>query len=128
MVDALRAAHRAVRPGGTVIDLRPDSVHQPRVFQRRILRGGLQETALAQGDSAASDRAVAALVRAGRLRPMRSGHFWYDLRFAERAALDEWLVTSRRLRGYAPRTRAGIEPRIPIVVRRALAYGIYERI
>ena len=127
MVDALHEAHRAVRPGGAIIDLRPDSTHQPRIFQRRVLRGHLAETALAEGDSAASDRAVAALVRRGLLRPLRVGHFWYSLRFADRTALDDWLETSRRLRGYARGTRSRIERHTPVVVRRALAYGIYER-
>lgn len=128
MVDALHAAHRAVRPGGTVIDLRPDSLHQPRIFQRRVLRGGLQETALAEGDSSASDRAVARLIREGLLRPIRTGHFWYSVRFPDRAGLDRWLETSRRLRGYAPGTRGRIEPRTPLAVRRALTYGVYERV
>lgn len=128
MVDALHAAHRAVRPGGTVIDLRPDSGHQPRVFQQRVLRGSLQETVLAEGDSSASDRAVARLINDGLLRPIRTGHFWYSLRFPDRGGLDDWLETSRRLRGYAPGTRGRIEPRTPLVVRRALAYGIYERV
>jgi len=128
MVDALHAAHGAVRPGGTIIDLRPDSAHPPRIVQRRVLRGGLAETALAKGDSAASDRAVAALVREGLLRPLRVGHFWYSLRFADRATLDGWLETSRRLRGYAPGTRSHLELRTPLVVRRAVAYGIYRRV
>ena len=128
MVDALHAAHRAVRPGGTIIDLRPDSLHQPRIFQRRLVRGGLQETALAEGDSAASDRALARLIAEGLLRTVRTGHFWYSLRFPDRAALDLWLETSRRLRGYAPGTRSRLDPRSSIIVRRALAYGIYERI
>ena len=128
MVDALHQAHRAVRPGGAVIDLRPDSTHQPRVFQRRIRRGGLAETAVAQGDSLASDRAVAALVREGLLRPLRTGHFWYSLPFADRGALDRWLATSRRLRGYERGTRSRIEPHTAVIVRRALAYGIYERV
>ncbi len=128
MVDALHAAHRAVRPGGTVIDLRPDSQHQPNVFQRRVLRGRLRETALAEGDSAASDRAIARLIDEGLLKPFRTGHFWYSLRFPDRTGLDRWLETSRRLRGYAPGTRARIDPRSPLIVRRALTYGIYERI
>jgi len=128
MVDALHAAHRAVRPGGTIIDLRPDSRHQPRVFQGRVLRGSLQETALAEGDSTASDRAVATVVAQGLLKPVRTGHFWYSLRFADRSGLDRWLETSRRLRGYAPGTRARLDARSPIIVRRALAYGIYERV
>lgn len=128
MVDALYAAHRAVRPGGTVIDLRPDSLHQPRIFQRGVRRGGLQETALAEGDSSASDRAIARLVAEDLLKPVRTGHFWYSLRFPDRAGLDRWLETSRRLRGYAPGTRARIEPGAGIIVRRALTYGIYERV
>ncbi|HUQ16475.1 MAG TPA: hypothetical protein VM070_01675 [Candidatus Saccharimonadales bacterium] len=128
MVDALHAAHRAVRPGGTVIDLRPDSQHQPKVFQRRVFRGGLQETALAEGDSAASDRAIAQLIAQGLLRPVRTGHFWYSLRFPDRTGLDRWLETSRRLRGYAPGTRGRIDPRAGLVVRRSLTYGIYERV
>ena len=128
MVDALHAAHRAVRPGGTVIDLRPDSVHQPTVFQRRVLRGGLQETALAEGDSTASDRAVERVIDQGLLKPVRTGHFWYSLRFLDRAGLDRWLETSRRLRGYAPGARPRVDPGTGIIVRRALTYGIYERI
>lgn len=127
MVDALHAAHRAVRPGGAIIDLRPDSGHQPRVFQRRVHRGDLQETALAGGDNAAGDRAVNVLIRDGLLRPIRTGHFWYLLRFPDRAGLDAWLATSRRLRGYAPGTRSRIDAGTPVVVRRALSYGIYER-
>ena len=127
MVDALHAAHRAVRSGGTMIDLRPDSDRPARVLQYGELRGTLVESALAQGDSAASDRAVARLVREGLLRPLRVGHFWYSLRFADRTVLDRWLETSCRLRGYAPGTRSRMEARTPLLVRRAISFGIYER-
>jgi hypothetical protein len=45
-------------------------------------------------------------------------------------ALDDWLAQSRRLGGYTRGTRARLarHPERPIVVRRALRYGIYERL
>jgi hypothetical protein len=46
------------------------------------------------------------------------------------AALDGWLAESRRLGGYTRGTHALLarDPDRPIVVRRALKYGIYERL
>jgi hypothetical protein len=121
MVDALHEAHRAVRPGGTIIDLRPDSDHQPRVLRGRQVVGGLREQPQAVADSHFSDRAVA--------RVVRSGHFWYSLPPMDLPALDDWLAESRRLGGYTRGTHALLarDPDRPIIVRRALAYGIYER-
>jgi len=130
MVDALHQAHRAVRPGGTVIDLRPDSDHQPRLVRGRQGVGGLYEQPRAVADSHFSDRAVARVVREGLLKPIRSGHFWYSLPPMDMAALDGWLAESRRLGGYTRGTHALLarDPDRPIVVRRALKYGIYERL
>ncbi len=130
MVDALRAAHRAIRPGGTLIDLRPDSTHQPRLLRGRADLGGLVERPIAVGDNAASDRAVSRFVRAGLIRPIRSGHFWYRFTMPDLAALDEFVETSLRIGRYGPGARARLarEPDRPIVIRRALAYGIYERL
>ncbi|HLZ47687.1 MAG TPA: hypothetical protein VKR80_03440, partial [Candidatus Limnocylindria bacterium] len=79
MVDALHQAHRAVRPGGTIIDLRPDSAHQPRVTRGGRTLGALYERREAIGDNRHSDRAVARVVREGLLRPIRAGHFYYSL-------------------------------------------------
>lgn len=130
MVDALYAAHAAVRPGGTIIDLRPDSRRQPRVLRGRTEVGRLYERREAIGDNRASDRAVAGLVRAGRLTPIRAGHFWYSLPRMDLAALDDWLVTSRRIGGYTRGTRAALakDPARPLTVRRSLTYGIYRRV
>src|SRR6266568_5053812 len=97
MVDALRQAHRAVRPGGAIIDLRPDSDHQPRVQRGGRTVGGLYERREAIADNHFSDRAIARVVRGGLLKPLRSGHFWYDLPKMDLAALDEWLAESRRI-------------------------------
>ncbi len=129
MVDALHEAHRSLRSGGTLIDLRPDSSHPPRVRHGRTELGGLYERRTAIVDNRWSDRAVTTLVRDGRLRPIRAGHFWYELRFGGLAELDGWLETSRRIGGYTRGTRAALarQPGRPIVIRRALAYGIYER-
>ena len=130
MVDALRQAHRAVRPGGTLIDLRPDSDHQPRVVRGGRVVGGLYERRRAVVDNHVSDRAVARVVREGLLKPSRSGHFWYSLPPMDLAALDDWIATSRRIGGYTRGTHATLarDPDRPIVVRRALAYGIFRRV
>ncbi len=129
MVDALHEARRVLRPRGTLIDLRPDSAHPPRVFRGRTEVGGLYERASAIGDNRASDRAVAKLVREGSLRRLRGGHFWYEMRYPDLDALVRFVRESRRIGGFGPGTRIALarDPARPIVVRRALAYGIYER-
>lgn len=130
MVDALHEAHAAVRPGGTIIDLRPDSRRQPRVLWGRTEVGRLYERREAIGDNRASDRAIASLVRDGLLKPVRSGSFSYALPKMDLAALDDWLATSRRIGGYTRGTHAALarEPARPITIRRSLTYGIYRRV
>lgn len=130
MVDALHAAHRAVRPGGTIIDLRPDSAHPPRVVRDGRTVGGFRERAEAVGDSVASDRATRLVVRQRLLREIRRGYFWYRLDFPDLATVDEWLAASRRLAGFSPGTRARLarDPGAPVAVRRALAFAIYRRV
>jgi len=130
MVNALHEAHRAVRPGGALIDLRPDSDHQPRVLRGGRAVGGLYERPSAIADNHFSDRAVARVVREGLLKPIRSGHFWYDLPPMDLPTLDDWLPESLRLGGYTRGTHAALarDPERPIIVKRALAYGIYRRV
>lgn len=130
MVDALRQAHAAVRPGGTIIDLRPDSGHQPRVVRGGRTIGALYERRDAVVDNHHSDRAVARLVREGQLKRIRSGHFFYSLPTMDLPALDDWVSQSRRIQGYTRGTHAVLarDPLKPIVIRRPLVYGIYERL
>jgi hypothetical protein len=129
MVDALHQAHLAVRPGGTLIDLRPDSDHPPRVLRAGRAVGGLFERRDTIVDSHFSDRTVARAVREGLLKPIRTGHFWYSLSM-DLAGLDDWIAESRRIGGYTRGTRARLarDSGRPIVVRRALAFGIYRRL
>jgi hypothetical protein len=130
MVDALHQAHRAVRPGGTLIDLRPDSNNPPRALRGGRVVGGLFERREAIVDNHHSDRAIARVVREGRLKLVRSGHFWYPMPPMDLAALDDWLAGSRRIGGYTRGTHTALarDADRPIVVRRALAYGIYRRL
>ena len=130
MVDALHEAHRVVRPGGTLIDLRPDSGHPPRILLGRTAVGGLYERRDAAADNRFSDRAIARVVREGLLAPIRSGHFWFAMAPMDLAALEAWLAESCRLAGLTPGTRAAIarDPGRPVVVKRALSYGIYRRV
>ncbi|HVR89031.1 MAG TPA: hypothetical protein VHG53_05735 [Candidatus Limnocylindria bacterium] len=130
MVDALHAAHRALRADGTLIDLRPDSDHPPYVRHAGAEPGGFRERDVARGDSAASDRAIDRVMRDGDFELIRAGHFWYSLRFTDLAQLDAWVETSRRIAGYERGTRARLaaHPDRPITVRRALKYAILARV
>ena len=129
MVDALHEARRALRHGGTLIDLRPDSSHPPRVVRDGVDVGGFYERREAIADNRASDRAVARVVRDGLLKPVRAGSFWYDTPYPDLASLDAWCATSRRIGGYTPRTHAALrrDRDRPLIVHRALAFGIYRR-
>jgi len=129
MVDALHQAHRAVRPGGTIIDLRPDTANPPRIVRGGRAVGGLYERRDVVADDHFSDRAVARVVREGLLTQLRRGHFWYELAIGDLAALDDYVGESRRIAGYTRGTHAllAAHPGRPIVVRRSLAYGIYRR-
>lgn len=130
MVDALHEAHAVLRPGGTLIDLRPDSSHPPLVRWGRTEIGGLYERREAVRDHRASDRAVARVVGEGQFRLIRAGQFWYALPKMDLRALDAWVAQSRRIGGFTRGTRAALakDPEHLINVRRALAYGIYRRI
>src|SRR5205814_4906614 len=99
MVDALHEARSALRRGGTLIDLRPDSSHPPRVVRDGRDLGGFYERREAIGDNHASDRALARVVRDGLLTPVRTGSFWYDTRYPDLESLEAWVWTLRGIGG-----------------------------
>lgn len=77
MVHALREAHRVLRPGGILIDLRPAARHRRVGLSdgRRWASVGLMHESL--DDDHAADRAVAEVTRAGLFR--RRSRFETDL-------------------------------------------------
>lgn len=127
MVDALLAAREVLRRGGIVVDLRPDAQRAPRVLSRGRVVGLLVTRPVAAGDDAAADAAVEKVVAAGRLRDVAAGHLWYQVRFADLAALDDYLSRSPRFADLSPGTRERLARRGPVVVRRAIQYRIVER-
>lgn len=89
MVDALRKVHAALRPGAVLLDVRPATSRVPR-----LERGGRVIARLSPTDHTrhhSADSAIATLVEEKRLRPLRSGVFWYWHTFTDRAALRAWI-------------------------------------
>lgn len=130
MVDALRSAHRAVRPGGLVIDARPDASRPPRVVAGGRVRARLRQSASADARDDRADTSVDRLVRAGLYRVVRSGHVWHSIRFADLADLDAYVRDSARYGAYERGTRPKLLPFRggPLDLRRAIGFEVLERL
>lgn len=130
MVDALRAAHRAVKRGGHVIDARPDATRHPRVVAGGRVRAWLRQCDEADLRDDRADRSVERVVRAGLFRVVSSGHLWHSTRFADLADLDAYLKDSARYCGYEDGARRKLLPfrRGPLDLRRAIGFDVLERI
>jgi hypothetical protein len=137
MVDALKEAHRILRPRGVLIDARPDS----RVFgyaERQTAKGKYRPVgAIATArdtstDDRASDRAAATAVGKGWFRSLRSGRFWHRVLFDDRPALQAYLDDHAR---FVHRVRWMVDPATrrrwdgdPWAIRRAVRYELFERL
>lgn len=130
MVDALRAAHRAVKRGGVVIDARPDASRAPRVSARGAVRGCFVQTADADQRDAQADSAVEHAISEGLFRPVRRGHLWYATTYRDLAELEAYLAESGRYDACSRGTRKALLPfrRRPILVRRAIKFQVLERL
>jgi len=136
MVDALREAHRVLRPRGILVDARPDS----RVFayaEHRTATGAYRQAGViatargAAGDDRASDRAAATAATSGWFRPLRAGRFWHRVLFEGRSALQRYLEDharfTHRVRWMLDRARRRRWEADPWAIRRGVRYQIYER-
>ena len=121
MVDALNAVHKAIRPKGILLDVRPSADLEPRVEVDGRVVGRLVPGDL--GQDRAADDAVARLTAAGLFERRRSGHFWHRFSFATGAEFDHWREGTRRF----PRYEGAALRKGRITVRRAIAFNEYLR-
>ncbi len=131
MVDALRATHRALRPRGVLIDLRPDASRPPRLVAGCRVRGTLAPRSGSRGDDLAADAAVSAVVEAGLFRRGRgAGHLWHGTTFASLAELSAYVRSNRRWPAFAPGARSALAPFRdgPIVCRRAVKFELLDHL
>ena len=136
MVDALKEAHRVLRPRGILIDARPDS----RVFayaERRTATGKYRQAGVIATahvelvNDRTSDRAVATAVRNGWFRSLRAGRVWHRVRVEDRPAMQRYLHDHAR---FVHRVRWMVDPATrrrwdadPWAIRRAVRYELLER-
>ena len=130
MVDALRAAHRAVKQRGLVIDARPDAASHPRIVARGRVRAFLRQCPDADERDALSDRAVERVVHDGLYRRLDAGAVWHGSTYADLAELDAYVADSARYCGYRRGTRRALVPfqAGPFVMRRAIKFQVLERL
>lgn len=130
MVDALKRAHRALKPRGLLFDARPDARRIPRVIARGRVRAYLRQSEDADERDAASDQAVERVKAMGLFRSVRSGWVWHENQVGDLRALDEYATTSSRYDGYRLGERRKLLPFKdgPLSLRRAIRYQALERI
>ena len=137
MVDALKEAHRILRPRGVLVDARPDS----RVFAHaehqgpsgKYGSGGLIATSREEHtNDAVSDRAVATAVRSGWFRSLRASRFWHRVLFEDRPTMQRYLDDHAR---FVHRVRWKVDAATrrrwesdPWAIRRAVRHEVFERI
>lgn len=129
MVDALRAAHQRIRPGGLVIDARPDASRRPRIVARGRVRAHLHQCEDAEERDRRADAAIDRVVARGLFEHGETGRVWHDSRFVDLAELDEYVNNSARYCEYERGTRRALIPfkRGPLTMRRAIKFEVLER-
>lgn len=137
MVDALKEAHRVLRPRGLLVDARPDSrvlaYAEHRVGEVLHRSAGVIATAREElVNDRTSDRAVAIAVRKGWLRSRRSGRFWHRVLFDDlgdlQTYLNDHLRFVHRVRWMVDRAARRRWRSHHWSIRRAVRFEVFERI
>lgn len=130
MVDALQAAHRAVRRGGLVVDARPDASRRPRILARGRVWAHLIQCPDADERDGQADRAVDRVVATGLYLRVDAGRVWHAARFRDLAELDGYVADSPRYCGFERGSRGRLLPfrRGPLTMRRAVKFELLERL
>jgi hypothetical protein len=136
MVDALREAHRILRPRGVLVDARPDSRVVAYSEHERPKRTHRQAGVIATAreeltNDRRSDDAVATAVRNGWFRSKRAGRFWHRVLFEDRPAMQRYLDDHAR---FVHRVRWMVDlakrrrwEKDRWAIRRAVRYELFER-
>jgi hypothetical protein len=129
MVDALRAAHRRLRPRGLVIDARPDASRRVRIIAGGRVGGFLRQSEDADMRDARADEAIGLILASSAFRRIDGGRIWHETVMGDLSDLDAYVADNARYDDYERGTRSALLPfrRGPLTMRRAIKFDVLQR-
>ena len=136
MVHALGEIHRVLRPGGILVDARPDSrviaYAEHRKGRRVEIYGEVDVNRVEKTSDQAADAAIERVVRDKIFRTSRKGRFWHRVPFEDLAELRRYLWNHqrfvRRAHWLVDAATLKRDARDPFVIRRPIRYEVLERL